>query len=301
MSDPRDHEKSKTEQQERHEFYFISSSVSKPKFLDKPNEDSFIENPDVMAYGIFDGAGGHAYADRASQIACDAVSRYVKYIPADADKQSAREILEAAYEHASEAIYNESKRLGVESMRTTATTLIMRKLDDRWRALYAHTGDSRLYLFRKGSLTCLTTDHGYLYQMQHYLAIHGIDHKKIAHEIDEVSDPRLVSDPNVDRFFKHRNVIVHSLGKESPPYIDIDAIDIEDGDLFILCSDGISDNLAHSQMEDLVNKYRNPAMLSMMLVENAKHVSVSYKKGEERTTRAKPDDMTAVVVAAHAR
>src|SRR5690606_18586225 len=83
----------------------------------------------------------------------------------------------------------------------------------------AHVGDSRCYRVRRGEITQLTRDHSLLE-----------DYKEAKPDMSEEEE----------RNFPHKNVITRALGMRETVQVDIRGHQIEDGDVYVLCSDGLS-------------------------------------------------------------
>lgn len=116
------------------------------------------------------------------------------------------------------------------------------------RIVLAHIGDSRAYRFRQGSLQQLTRDHS---------------------QLQEQIDAGLVS-PEWARFAPNKNLITRALGVA--PQIDVEVNDYptENDDIYLLCSDGLSDMLSHEQMIDILkSNYSDLDLLCDTLVEAA--------------------------------
>ena len=112
-------------------------------------------------------------------------------------------------------------------MGTTVVALLFS--DDR--AYIAHVGDSRVYRIRKGKIYQLTEDHSLL---NDYIKM-----KKLrAHEVSN---------------FQHKNVIVRALGMKETVQVDFQKDTPKEGDLYLLCSDGLSGMVTDEQIESIVN------------------------------------------------
>lgn len=283
------------------ELQFISSSRSDAESPHKENQDSFFDEPRLRAFGVFDGMGGHQGGSRASRIARDVILEHIRLIPAEADGIAILDALDAAYEDANDKIREEAKQMGVDFIGTTASMIMFRMIEGVEDVFIAHIGDSRVYRLRDGLLSVLTRDHGVIRAARDLFAGYGLNHKKVAAQLDNAQELSDITDPLVRELFSQRHSLTHALGINEKSGGDVDSMETQDGDIYIVCSDGISDNLTPAQIEDLAKRYPNPALLSTMLVENAQHVASSYRKSGSKNVRAKPDDMTVVVVAAHAR
>jgi len=95
----------------------------------------------------------------------------------------------------------------------------------------AHVGDSRCYRFREGVVEQLTRDDSLL-----------ADNKEVRPGVSKVAEKN----------FPHRNVITRALGMKATVQVDISAADVKDGDIFLLCSDGLSGMVETPTLRDLL-------------------------------------------------
>ena len=98
-------------------------------------------------------------------------------------------------------------------------------------AYFGHVGDSRGYRIRKGEIEQLTRDHSLLE-----------DYKEAKPDMTEEEE----------RNFPHKNVITRALGMRESVQVDIKSYQIEDGDYYILCSDGLSGMLSDPKILEIV-------------------------------------------------
>lgn len=115
------------------------------------------------------------------------------------------------------------------------------------KVILAHVGDSRAYRFRQGVLVQLTHDHS---------------------QLQEQIDAGLVS-PEWARFAPNKNLITRALGVMPQVAVDTSVHAVEAGDIYLLCSDGLSDMLSHQQMVELCNCEEHPQLICDHLVEAA--------------------------------
>jgi len=220
------------------------TAVTDPGLHGKSNEDRFAVSahrisrfhsiPSLLAI-IADGVGGHRAGEVAAGMAVESISRQV----AESDASQPTRILAQALAHASQRIYDQSRRdLSQIGMGTTVVCAWI--IADR---LYtAAAGDSRLYLLRNGALKRLTTDHTWVQE--------ALDHGALS--------PEKVRDhPNA-------HVIRRYLGSEHPLQADLrlrlhpDESDSQaeanqgmrllPGDRLLLCSDGLTDLVDDSEI-----------------------------------------------------
>ena len=110
------------------------------------------------------------------------------------------------------------------------STLVALRLEPG-RAHVAHAGDSRGYLLRKGQLKRLTVDH----RLQEDARKMGVPESEV-----ELLPPK---------------VIVRALGMREVIEVDVQSLDVEAGDVFMLCSDGLSDALSHEELEGMLKQH----------------------------------------------
>ncbi len=180
------------------------------------NEDFYALEEKLGLFAVADGLGGHVAGRRASELA---VGVFVETVGSD-PRGLAPALLRQAFARAGEAIFN-AAQADVE-LRGMGTTLVALWLRGDEAAL-AHTGDSRLYLLRADRLHPLTLDH-------------SIVGERVAR--GELSAEQARSDPS-------RHIITRALGVVPCVEPDVAVLRARAGDLFVLCSDGIS-----SQIDD---------------------------------------------------
>ena len=142
------------------------------------------------------------------------------------------------------------------------------------------------FLREHQALTCLTRDDGYLTQLVERQTITEAD----ALRIDQATHPDQLSETELS-YFKKRYEIFQMLGA-SHITIHSDQTSIIPGDHILLCSDGIHDNLTNDEIEEVIKQIDTTTIVEV-LVERALERS---RQESNVTMRAKPDDMTAVVI-----
>jgi protein phosphatase len=203
---------------------FKSVSFSHRGGRRKHNEDAFLERPDQAVWVVADGMGGYAAGDIASRLICDAV--------ADAMKHSSRSlsatVLERALYRANERIEQYGKdKLGGEILGSTVVALLLES--DRYHLFWA--GDSRCYRSRGGSLTQLSRDHSQVMDMvdKGLLKLEEAEKHPLAH------------------------VITRALGVDATTEVEYQTGEMQRGDGFMLCSDGVSKEFSQHELAALVN------------------------------------------------
>ena len=125
------------------------------------------------------------------------------------------------------------------------TTLVVLLVEEDV-AYLSHVGDSRIYLFRDETLQRLTRDHTVVQQ--------------------EIDAGRLT--PELARLVPHKNILTQSVGYHGPVEPDTCCRVVRPGDLFLLCSDGLTDPLDDAALEALLKEY-DPDDLAESLVQKA--------------------------------
>ena len=268
------------------------------------NEDSYFVEENSGLAAVFDGVGGSAAGEVASQTAKRATLHGWKQALRQIYKgQRARgrlvdchatdfcAVLRQLIENADEQVRTEgAKEAGTDDLATTVA-MAMFCLEPETNAItmiYAHVGDSRVYLLRENEpLKRLTTDDGLLGRLVENEMVSEDDARRIdqAMRVDDLSDVEF-------SYFRLRGGITQALGGPLPPTIHLDEIPISIGDRVLLCTDGIHDNLTDAEIETLLRKTSRGAA-ARMLVEQSQ-----LRSREERqiTICAKPDDMSAIVI-----
>ena len=175
------------------------------------NEDAFLAQPPL--YAVADGMGGAKAGEVASGMAVAVLAEMLAQPPAD-DEQAAAQLAAAAAEANARIYAAASKDSARSGMGTTLTALLLR--GDH--ALLAHIGDSRGYLLRGDELTQITQDHSLVAEM--------------------VREGRLAADEA--RLHPYRSVLSRALGTEPDVEVDEFRVDLQNGDVLLLCSDGLS-------------------------------------------------------------
>jgi serine/threonine protein phosphatase PrpC len=185
------------------------------------NEDSFYLPVNERLAIVADGMGGHASGEVASRMAVDAIVGYFRETESEqqlkVDRGQRQNInrMTTAIKLANQQIFEEAERKAeCHGMGTTVVSTLF--LDDM--LIVGHVGDSRLYRVREGAIDQITEDHSLL---NDYVRMKRLSENEIAS-------------------FPHKNVIVRALGMKSSIEVDILLEHPRLGDLYVICSDGLS-------------------------------------------------------------
>ncbi len=189
------------------------------------NEDYFSLIEDEQLFLVADGMGGHASGEVASKMAADVIKEFFSRSkdddatwPFKMDKSLSylENRLVVGIKLANHRIFEAASRdLRFKGM---GTTIVIGQIAGE-RFYIAHVGDSRCYRVRGGAAKQLTRDHSLLE-----------DYKDARPEMSEEEQKK----------FPHKNVITRALGMRESVQVDVMSDDIHDGDVFLLCSDGLS-------------------------------------------------------------
>ena len=198
------------------------------------NEDAtgFSVIEDLGCFVLADGAGGYSGGEVASDVVVNQVVAYFLANPR-ADAELAREVLSVAQASLADARQAYPQ---YPEMNTTITSLI---LDGEQRlAWWSYIGDSRIYLFRNGSSRPLTTDHSILQSMKDAGFFSG----------------ELRGNPK-------RSMLYAAVGSEDLPQKvgNEEPFAIENGDAFLLCTDGFWESVEEPDMEASLQQAKTPA------------------------------------------
>lgn len=195
----------------------------------KNNEDAliFIE-PETFV--IADGMGGQAAGEVASKMLIDIAKNFLESVPAPHHE----DILKKAILKANAAILREAENNpNYRGMGTTATIL---HIYNR-RAYYAHVGDSRLYRLRNKILEQITQDHSYVEDLVR------------AGEITAAEA----------RVHPMKNVLTQAVGAVEEVEVDTASFSVQNGDIFLLCTDGLTNMVDDNAIAEILLTSTDPA------------------------------------------
>lgn len=197
----------------------------------KLNEDSyFIYRNELLVGGmVADGMGGHNAGEVASKMAAELIKSGIMdgFYP-DMDYVEFSELVRRVFQEVNEEIYRMSKvSHNTTGMGTTATAAFVYK----GKLITANVGDSRVYRVKDGEIKQLTKDHSYVEELL---------------EMGEIS-------PELAKNHPQKNYITRALGTEAFVKSDI-LINDYNGEIIVICSDGLTNMLADNQIADIVTE-----------------------------------------------
>ena len=225
---------------------YAKSDIGKVREI---NQDSYYITEDQFAnihlYILADGMGGCNAGDIASKLAIKCAKSYIEnnFLDTPKDKESLVQLIGSSMEYANMVIYEKSleNKHNFEGMGTTLEICLIYNN----KAYIGHIGDSRIYRIRKGTMRKLTKDHSYVEQL--------VEEKKITRE-EANNHPK-------------KNMLTKALG--CTPFVepDIRARNVEKNDIFIMCTDGLTNMVSEEEICDTVIK--NPEKAAEVLVKQA--------------------------------
>ncbi|VWC74580.1 PP2C-family Ser/Thr phosphatase [Burkholderia lata] len=195
------------------ELQWTSASRTDVGLVREINEDDCLALPHRGLWAVADGMGGHSAGDLASRTIVQALER----LPAPATLADFIEAARTALDAVNVRLRVSAAERGVRLIGSTVAVLLASGRQCGW--LWA--GDSRIYLYRDAHLTQLTLDHSHVaeLQAQGHLSAQQARHHPSQH------------------------VITRAVGAAEQLHLDERRIDVCDGDMFLLCSDGLSNEM----------------------------------------------------------
>jgi serine/threonine protein phosphatase PrpC len=209
--------------------YFGTSDVG---LVRENNEDVFAALPDESFFILADGMGGHNAGEVAASVAVESVCASMKALPNEATVEETCQLLREALADANRKVFDQARRnREYAGMGTTLSCFVL--LEDV--LIYAHVGDSRLYRYRS-KLEQLTQDHS------------------LRKEDDA----------------KHsRHMITRAVGHLPTILPDIGVIPLRPKDIYMLCSDGLSDYVPENTVARVLASPLKLEEMGEKLVESA--------------------------------
>ncbi|HVS01668.1 MAG TPA: Stp1/IreP family PP2C-type Ser/Thr phosphatase [Thermoanaerobaculia bacterium] len=217
------------------------------------NEDCFGIDPQHRMFVVADGMGGHNHGEVASRIAVKAIQEFVEQT-ADNDttwpfvydarlqrhSNRLKTAIRMAHDKVLRAIRHDGSLIGM------GTTVVGFLLKGRIAAV-AHVGDSRAYRYRDGRLELLTQDHTWVNEQ--VVAGYLSAEQARAHPL--------------------KNVVTRALGGESEVVVDVKEVEVQGGDLYVLCSDGLTTMLSDDEIAQRLEEDGSPDETCRNLVRDA--------------------------------
>ena len=189
----------------------------------KHNEDSILDRGEIGLWVVADGMGGHAKGDVASQMIVETMKKVHEGVK-----------LESYIDDIEDRLMDVNKRLVAkaresEKKTTIGSTVVLMLAYEKY-CLYAWAGDSRLYRLRDKTLRQMTTDHS---QVEVYVEQGLISREEAA-------------------VHPHGNMITRAVGAAEVLFLDMDIQEMQNGDRYLLCSDGLTKHTNDLEFEEML-------------------------------------------------
>lgn len=210
------------------------------------NEDVWIQIPEEHLYILADGMGGHQAGEVAANEAVNYVCRLFK--KELLNNPSIRQFPKKIAEVLRQIIKTTNMRVfqmgrEIDGLRGMGTTLCCLWIGPE-SVVIAHVGDSRIYRLSGKKLVQLTKDHSLLREL--------LDMGQLSEE--QASE------------FSYKNIITKAIGTEVSVEPSVETLSLHAGDLFLLCSDGLTDHVSIEEIEKILNRNRSIQQASNELI-----------------------------------
>jgi len=222
-------------------FSFRSAGRTDVGLVRRQNEDSLLMNDTGHFWAVADGMGGHASGQVASALAIEHIEDFLtrwchepmEKWPFDLDTNltTGEAAIWSAIQVANLRIYNRSQV--DETCEGMGTTVVLIHFDADSGLCIGHAGDSRCYRIRGGMIEKLTEDHSLAGQLTR---------SKLLTEYEA-------------RQHAGANVVLRALGIEDRIPVETNYFNVQLHDTYLLCSDGLTDQLRDFEIEDIVNEF----------------------------------------------
>jgi len=213
------------------------------------NEDAVGGDPSKGLLILADGMGGANAGEVASELAIDMLVSQLAGELQTTDSTLGNEDLLEVLQSVNQAIFEISQQ--VPEYRGMGTTLVVGLFRDHFLS-YAHVGDSRLYRMREGVLERLTTDHTLIQEIVN------------AGEFASLEEAVLAGVPP--------NVLTRAFGVEPEVAVDLAETEIQVGDIYLFCSDGLTGMVTDQAMQSILE---DPSRDLMGMVDELIHQACS--------------------------
>ncbi|MBF0409120.1 MAG: Stp1/IreP family PP2C-type Ser/Thr phosphatase [Candidatus Riflebacteria bacterium] len=205
------------------------------------NEDAIFVTEKEGVFLVSDGMGGHKAGEIASEMSRDIISAALLEIKTS---QNLENSIREAFLKANQQVRDKStESKDFQGMGCTCITLMLREQN----FFLAHVGDSRVYLFRRGELKQMTRDHSYVEE----LFIRGL-----------ISEEEKKDHP-------YKNQITRYIGCSQKLEVDITSGPVWNGDVFLMCTDGLSEMVPQNTIKEIFLKSNDVKTTVETLVDEA--------------------------------
>ena len=244
------------------------AAITDKGMIRQTNQDYYYAS--CEAYPVFivcDGMGGHAAGDVASRSAVESMAKYIEINRKfDIDAKQAENLIGGACRYANSIVYSRSKSSSDYIGMGTTTDICLFDFD---KVHICHVGDSRVYLYRDNVIKQITTDHTLIEE----LIKNGT-----------ITEEEAKNHPN-------RHMITRAVGTEKTIKYDFYSLCLSDGDVILMCTDGLSNMLTDEGIKRVLlsNDDLNTAVKRLCAkanenggVDNITAILIKYSEEETR-------------------
>lgn len=224
---------------DRDNFLLSYSGISDKGQVRNENEDDFLIMEKHCLFCIADGMGGQEAGKLASRTTLESVAKSMTYLTDTEDATIPYGLTEEMTKNpllANITLFSNSQVNKKSAGRTMGSTLVAAHFTNNHLEI-AHVGDSRLYLWRAGQLTQMTEDHSLVYEL---------------FKLGKITQEEMHT-------HQMRNVITRAIGADSSVEPTLGNIDILENDIYLLCSDGLTNML---DTQEIIQLFENEPDLS---------------------------------------
>ncbi|HTQ43050.1 MAG TPA: Stp1/IreP family PP2C-type Ser/Thr phosphatase [Polyangiaceae bacterium] len=243
----------------------VAAGLSDVGLQREHNEDSFVVLKEYDLFVVADGMGGHRAGDVASKIATETISEFFRTTANedvtwpfhfDTNLSEEENRLLTGIRVANRQIFERSTRS--REYHGMGTTVVGAMFSPKKKRMYiGHVGDSRCYRVRSGNIQQLTRDHSLI---NDYLLA-----------MPDLTDEQKQELP--------KNVITRALGMQDNVVVDLQHDDPKIGDVYVLCSDGLSGMVSDEDIQEIVNATNDIREACRKLIQRA-----NERGGEDNIT-----------------
>ncbi|MFA6967321.1 PP2C family serine/threonine-protein phosphatase [Bosea sp. (in: a-proteobacteria)] len=246
---------------------FETGAISHVGRVRSANEDNLVVRPEFGVWAVADGMGGHENGALASATVAAAIERI-------GAAQSAPDLLARLEDGVLQANAELRQRINDNGGAPMGSTLAVLLVHERHFAC-VWSGDSRIYLVRAGQITQMSRDHT---------------------EVQDMVE-RGVLTPDEAKRSPRRHVITRAIGVHDTPELDLDSGEIAGDDVFVLCSDGLTEHVQDDEILLAVGEAGAQeacdALLALTLQRGARDnvtvIIVRYHEDDSRSTQWMPN------------
>lgn len=199
-------------------------SFSETGCVRKNNEDACLALPEYGVYAVADGMGGHLAGEVAARTALDELIKGAPHLVGQENEDLENQVREILVRANREVYLSSTRNPATEGMGTTLTVLVFRET----KVVLAHVGDSRAYVWRHKQLVQLTRDHSLVSELV---------------RLGQISSEEADSHPK-------RHMLVRAVGAGWDVEVDSQSLELQTGDIFFLCTDGVSNVISDRELEE---------------------------------------------------